>query len=35
VNACPYGLSGYLPGSTLAIDGKPLVKAGTLKAVKI
>ncbi len=34
-NSCPYGLSGYLPGSTLAIDGKPLVKAGVLKGVKI
>ncbi len=34
-NTCPYGLSGFLPGSTLKIDGKPLVELGKLKAAEI
>lgn len=32
-NNCPYGLSGYLPGSTLTIDGMPLVESGRLAVV--
>jgi aminopeptidase len=34
-NNNPYGLTGYLPGSTLKIDGKPLVESGKLKAAEI
>ena len=31
-NNCPFGMSHFLPGSTLEIDGKPIVKDGTLLA---
>jgi len=34
-NNSAYGLSGYLPGSTLTIDGKALVEAGKLKATEM
>jgi leucyl aminopeptidase (aminopeptidase T) len=34
-NNCPYELTGYLPGSTLTIDGKALVSAGKLNAAGI
>jgi hypothetical protein len=34
-NNSAYGLSGYVLGSTLTIDGKPLVEAGKLKATEM
>jgi leucyl aminopeptidase (aminopeptidase T) len=30
-NVVPYGLNSYLPGSTVKVDGRPLVENGTLK----
>lgn len=30
-NSVPYGLTLFLPGSTLTLDGKPIVENGTLK----
>lgn len=30
-NQCTYGFSGFVPGSTVTIDGKTLVEKGTLK----
>ena len=29
-NECAYGFSGFVPGSTVTIDGKPLVEKGSL-----
>lgn len=29
-NDCPYAFSGFMPGSTVTVDGKPLVEKGTL-----